>query len=319
MTNMNIYWNEDYCGSTTNYETLTKSKWICSAIQMHPQLSEWVKVKNPADTTGALSKAQLLLQGGVDPAYLQAVITGRPRVLAETNNFEWEASIYPMVLNSTAGIYCAIRDVRKGYDHACSLSSGLHHATRNSGNGWCTVNSLAIGALYAQKHYKSVVILDLDAHCGGGTNSYIQGTDVKQVDLSMSGFDTYEDNANSTVDLCPNKDEYLSAVATSLQKLTALGPDIVFYNAGVDVFPQITSEMVIQREQMVASRLRTLGVPTVIVMAGGYGAMTDIVPLHLATISAFSAPHLLSSRVAAGQPNAGQFIDPILALSDTSL
>jgi hypothetical protein len=70
---------------------------------------------------------------------------------------------------------------------------------------------------------------------------------------------------------------------------------------------------------MVASRLRTLGVPTVIVMAGGYGAMTDIVPLHLATISAFAAPHLLPSRVAAGQPNAGQFIDPVLALSNTSL
>lgn len=319
MTNMNIYWNEDYCGSTTNFETLKKSVHISAVIQAHTKLSEWVKIIDPATIVGALPMAQSLLSDGLDANYLQALVTGRPRELAETNEFEWDGAMYPMILNSTAGIYCAIMDIVNGYDHACSLSSGLHHATRMGGKGWCTANSLAIGAIYAQQHFETPVVLDLDAHCGGGTNSYIQGTQVKQVDLSTSSFDLYEDNDNSTVDICGNEDMYLSMVATSLKKLTALGPDIVFYNAGVDIYPFIDPDFVIQREQMVANRMRTLGVPTVIVVAGGYGKMEDIVPLHVGTICAFSAPHLLSTRVEAGQPNAGQFVEPKLALSQNNL
>lgn len=309
MTNMNIYWNEDYCGASTEFETLKKSKHIATALNWHNPLSEWVEVKDPADAVGALAEAHNVIQNGLEAEYLQAVMTGRPRELAETNGFKWDNGIYQMVLNSTSGILSAIQDVSNGFDHACSLSSGLHHARRDKGEGYCTVNSLALGALYARKHFNNVVILDLDAHCGGGTNEYLQGTDILQVDYSTSGFDAYEFSNNSQLTICKDKDKYMDGVENALSSLTSLGPDLVIYNAGVDIYPFVEPEVVSRRERMVADRMRTLGVPTVIVMAGGYGEYSTIVNLHLTTIMAFACPHLLNpKRVASGLPTAGQFV-----------
>lgn len=295
MTNMNVYWNEDYCGTDTQFETFQKSRYIARSLGI-PEvgLSEWVKVKDPASVPSALAKAQSALIDGVDAEYLQAVMTGRPRALAESNSFGWDSGVYHSVLNSTAGILCAVDDVIAGYDHACSLSSGLHHARRSTGLGYCTVNSLAIGAMYAQKRLgQQIAILDLDAHFGGGTNDYIRGTEIKQIDLSTSNFDGYESNRNSEAILCDDPDRYLLGVGDALNRLTTIGPAVVFYNAGVDVFPFIEPDVVERREAMVAERVLNLGARTVIVMAGGYGSYEDIVPLHLATITAFAAPHLL--------------------------
>lgn len=310
MTNMNVYWNEDYCGANTEFETLKKSKYIALALNWQNPLNEWIEVKDPADKAGALAEAHNVLVSGLDPEYLQAVMTGRPRDLAETNGFKWDNGIYQMVLNSTAGILSAIQDVASGLDHACSLSSGLHHARRNKGDGYCTVNSLALGALYARKLFENIVILDLDAHCGGGTNEYLQGTDILQVDYSTSGFDAYESNNNSQLTICKDKNSYIDGVEKALTSLTSLGPDLVIYNAGVDIYPFVEPEIVHKRERMVADRMRTLGVPTVIVMAGGYGDYKVITDLHLKTIMAFASPHLMAKpeRVVAGQPTAGQFV-----------
>lgn len=294
MTNMNVYWNEDYCGSQTDFETLKKSLFIARALQQHPAISKWVTVKDPADVVGALAKAQTALTNGVDTEYLQAVMNGRPRQLAETNGFDWDAGIYQMVLNSTAGILCAVDDVLSGYDHACSLSSGLHHARRDTGMGFCTVNSLALGALYAQSKHPDggVAILDLDAHFGGGTYGYTKDTTIKQFDLSTSNFDGYEAANGNYIQLCKEPEHYLEKVGETLAELAWRGPEIVFYNAGVDIFPFVDPEIVYRREEMVAERLRNLGAKTVIVMAGGYGNYEDIVPMHLATIMSFSTPHL---------------------------
>lgn len=294
MTNMNVYWNEDYCGAQTNFETIKKSLFIARAIQQHPAISEWVTVKDPANVVGALAKAQTAIVNGVDTEYLQAVMTGRPRKLAETNGFEWDAGIYQMVLNSTAGILCAVDDVVSGYDHACSLSSGLHHARRNGGNGFCTVNSLALGALYAETFYPNggVAILDLDAHFGGGTYQYIKDTTIRQFDLSTSNFDGYEAKNDNYTQLCTDPERYLEKVDETIAQLAWRDPKVVFYNAGVDVFPFVDPEVVYRREELVSERLGKMGSKTVIVMAGGYGNYEDIVAMHLATIMSFSTPHL---------------------------
>lgn len=309
MTNMNIYWNEEYCGSKTEFETLKKSRYIARSCEL-PAIRDWAKVVDPADTVGSLAKAHNVLRDGVDAEYLQAVMTGRPRQLAETNGFSWDDGIYQMVLNSTAGILCAVDDVLGGYDHACSLSSGLHHARRSRGSGFCTVNSLALGALYAEKQRpEGVAILDFDAHCGGGTNDYLKGTTIKQVDMSTSDFDKYEKPASGgSLSICLHSEYYLESVNEALNDVASIGPEIVFYNAGVDVFPFVEPDVVVKREAMVAERLRNLGAKTVIVMAGGYGNYEDIVPLHVATIMAFATPHLLKERVGAGRPNAGMFV-----------
>jgi len=316
MTNMNVYWNEDYCGTKIDFATFKKSKYIAFVLNNYAPMAKClnnygVSVKDPADRVGMLAEAQLVLQQGLDPKYLQAVMTGRPRELAESNGFSWDMGVYQTVLNSTAGILCAIRDVaRGGFHYACSLSSGLHHARRSRGAGFCTVNSLALGAMYARKMFEKVLILDLDAHCGGGTNEYLQNTDIVQVDYSTSDFDSYAPNGNSNLLICKNKDEYLDfGLAETLSLVEKIEPDVVIYNAGVDIYPFVAPETVVKREIIVADFLRNLGTPTVIVIAGGYGDYGVLTQLHLATIMAFATPDLLteSPRVSAGRPSAGQF------------
>lgn len=305
---MKTYWNDEYCAPQINFETFRKSREI--AQQLSVVLRDSVVVVDPADVPSALAKANVALRDGVDPQYLSAIMTGNPTGLAASNGLGWDDGVYPMVLNSTAGILAATDDVLAGDKVSCSLSSGLHHARRNIGRGYCTVNSLALGALYAADKGAKVVILDLDAHCGGGTAEYIKGTKVRQVDLSVDSFDSYESDDNSSLFLSHDPLTYGDEVAKALDAVDGIGPDVVFYNAGVDVFPHIDAMQVVDREVAVASRLRELGVRTVLVMAGGYGKYEDIVPMHIATIGAFAAPE----QVARGMKVAREAISKLAAL-----
>ena len=286
---MNVYWNEQYCAPATHFETFKKSRVIVDRIALKRSVSSRVAIKDPSDTPGALQLAQQLIQNNLTPEYYRAVTTGEPRGLAKTNGFTWDEGIWQHVLHSTAGILCAIDDVSdNGEMRTCSLSSGLHHARPNEGKGWCTVNSLAIGALYARKAGR-VVVLDLDAHCGGGTTRHIKGTGVLQIDLSTVDYDSYEQSEtdDGSVLLMAGADDYFDMLASSLDALTAAKPDIVLYNAGVDVYPLLTERQVHDREVVVAEHLRGLGCKTILVMAGGYGDYTTIADMHVATIAAF--------------------------------
>jgi len=291
---MKIYWNDEYCAPRVDFETFRKSREIASQLSL--ALRDSVQVIDPADVPSALAKAHVALNRGVEPAYLNAIMTGNPLWLAKSNGLGWDEGIYPMVLNSTAGILAATDDVLGGDKFSCSLSSGLHHAKRNKGKGFCTVNSLALGANYAAERGARVVILDLDAHCGGGTAEYIKGTAIKQVDVSIFDFDRYDSDDNSTLYFdeawAGDGDGYLKQVREALDLVATMRPDVVFYNAGVDVFPHIQAVHVIERELMVANRLQHFETQPgiVLLMAGGYGSYSNIVPLHISTIGAFVAP-----------------------------
>src|SRR5260370_35742530 len=78
-----------------------------------------------------------------------------------------------MVLSANGGAVAAgLAALEQGV--AGSLSSGLHHARHARGAGFCTFNGLVIAAREAlAAGAASVLILDLDAHCGGGTASLI--------------------------------------------------------------------------------------------------------------------------------------------------
>jgi len=119
-----------------------------------------------------------------DASYIRAVETGVPRALAESQGFPWDVELWPMVLSSNGGaVAAALAALEHGV--AGSLSSGLHHARRERGAGFCTFNGLVIAAREAlTAGARSVLILDLDAHCGGGTRSMIQDDPrIWQVDV----------------------------------------------------------------------------------------------------------------------------------------
>jgi len=289
---MKIYWNEEYCAPQTNFETFQKSRLIVEQLTKEPDPS--IAICDPADVGGSLATAQRQVEKYTNTEYLQAVMTGQPRGLAETNGFSWDDGVYRSVINSTAGILCAIDDLIETDELTSgSLSSGLHHANASRGMGFCTINSLAIGALYAREKGKKVAILDLDAHCGGGTNSMIANTTIAHFDLSISGLDHYPNTEMNPWSILrvtqADSEQYLQEVDDMLSKLVAFGPEIVLYNAGVDISPTIDMLHCAMRDALVAKRLcDDNNIKTMVVCAGGYGDYTQVAWQHTLTLTAFA-------------------------------
>ena len=53
---------------------------------------------------------------------------------------------------------------------------GLHHSGRESGEGFCIFNDVAVGAQYLVDQGKRVCVLDTDAHNGNGTMDIFDGS-----------------------------------------------------------------------------------------------------------------------------------------------
>jgi acetoin utilization deacetylase AcuC-like enzyme len=288
-----VFFNDYYSEPDIDFETIKKAAKIAEVIRINSDLAETMCIEDPQEHENSISEAVTAIEKYVDPAYLSALRAGHPSGLAASNGLGWDPALVDMVVNSTAGIMSALRDVKNGQFAAASLSSGLHHASPTRGSGYCTVNSLAIAALVAASRGLRVVILDLDAHCGGGTNAYLTAfpelaARITHLDVSLSSFDSYKPRAGDMLELT-NDDEYITAVDRALKKVALARPDVVFYNAGVDIWPQVSPETVAQRDHAVATVLREIDSRCVIVMAGGYGADEQIVPLHIETLKAFAS------------------------------
>ena len=226
--------------------------------------------------------------------YVEALRTGTDRDLAESQGFDWCPGIWPLAVHSTAGVIAAT-DSALEHGVGGSLSSGLHHARPEHGSGFCTVNGLAIAAARLVGNGLRVVVLDLDAHCGGGTAAMISTHDlaesVRQFDLSTNTFDGYDhvrpDDRLAVVRR--GDDVYLEAVGRMLDDIPWADTDIVLYNAGVDIHPEFSRLTVTVRERMVFERAAAEATPIAWVLAGGYTAgitMDELVDLHWQTLDA---------------------------------
>jgi len=291
-TKLPVYVNDRYSRPDINFETIKKAATIAKAIKADPDLAAVMTIRDPQEQKDAINEAVAAILEFVDPAYLDAIRTGEPSGLAESNGLGWDPALYDMVVHSTAGILSALRDIEDGQFAAASLSSGLHHASPTRGSGYCTVNSLAIAALIAASKGLRVVILDLDAHCGGGTNAYLEAfpelsARITHIDVSVSSFDRYTPRTEDMFELT-NEDEYMLTIDRALKKVALTKPDVVFYNAGVDIWPHVSPQTVLQRDLTVAEAIRDIDSRCVIVMAGGYGDDGQIIPLHLGTLKAFA-------------------------------
>ena len=159
--------------------------------------------------------------------------------MAESQGFDWDPALWPMVLASNGGVLPAARSALAD-GVAGSLSSGLHHARYDEGSGFCTFNGLVIAAkaLLASGAVSSVLIVDLDAHCGGGTAQLIDGdTRIWHADVAVSSFDSYVGRTNSQLHDVVGAADYLPAVRQSLAHAERIGPfDLCLYNAGMDPY-----------------------------------------------------------------------------------
>jgi acetoin utilization deacetylase AcuC-like enzyme len=204
-----------------------------------------------------------------------------------------------MVLASNGGVLAA-SSAALANGVAGALSSGLHHARRERGAGFCTFNGLALAALQAlESGAKRILILDLDAHCGGGTHSLLgRNRAVRQLDVAVDAFDHYQPAGGNTLDMVESAAQYLPTIRRRLASLGAEHFDLCLYNAGMDPhqfcpvggLPGIGRAILARREAMVFSWCRARRLPVAFVLAGGYVSdrldETALVDLHRLTLRA---------------------------------
>lgn len=167
---------------------------------------------------------------------------------------------------------------------ACNTAGGSHHAGPLHGTGFCTFNDVAVAAhiLLADGAIGNALVVDLDVHQGDGTAAIFKNDD-RVFTLSLHAEKNYpHPKQMSDLDV-PLRDgledgAYLKTLALTLEKIrNQVTPDIVFYNAGVDVHADdklgrlaLTDYGIEQRDRMVISHFRARGIPVCGVIGGGY-------------------------------------------------
>ena len=288
-----VFYSPSYVGAGYEFDTTRKAKWVADSLIESPILGIALEEPQP------VSRTQLALVHDAD--YIHAVQTGTPRSLAESQGFSWDPGLWPMVLATNGGVVAAAISALE-HGTAGSLSSGLHHARREIGEGFCTFNGLAIAAREAlSAGARSVLILDLDAHFGGGTQSLISHEPrIWQVDVSVNDLDQYPLSERAWPSIVKNCTDYLPTIHRRLQELEQYAPrfDLCLYNAGMDPYEHcpmgglsgITQETLDKRERMVFEWCRARRLPIAFALAGGYiGRRLDergLVDLHRLTLSA---------------------------------
>lgn len=184
---------------------------------------------------------------------------------------------------ATAGTVMAAR-LALEHGVACNTAGGSHHAGRMHGAGFCTFNDVAVAAhvLLADGEIGQALVLDLDVHQGDGTAEIFSGDDRVFTASVHSERNYPQVKATSDYDLAlPDGMEdpaYCKTLALVLEELRErVKPDIVFYNAGVDVHRDdrlgrlaLTDQGIEQRERMVFAHFHARGIPVCGVIGGGY-------------------------------------------------
>lgn len=288
---IDIFFDETYLAAEHAFDTTRKAGLLATDLTERPL--EGVGVVEPVSAT----RDDLLRIH--DPEFVDAVLTGGPRDLAASGGLGWDLGFVGALLASTGGCMAAARSAWSN-GVSGSLSSGLHHAGRSRGRGYCTINALAAAVLaFRDLGADQVLVIDLDAHAGGGTHD-ILGHDpaVSQLDIVTDPYDNYEPHDFWTLDQVWDADEYLDTVRDRLDAIDPAAVDAIVYNAGMDPHEDcqvgglrgITHDILATRERLIFDWARRHQTPIAFALAGGYsaGAMGTerLTALHRVTIEA---------------------------------
>lgn len=289
-----LFYSPDYLYAGTSLDTTNKAGWVADSLVCDPIPG----VEVVAPTVEATHEMAARVHSD---AYVRAIWTGEPRDVADRNGVgRWTPDFARSRISATSGVLSAALTAWQSGGVAGSMSSGLHHARFAEGRGFCTLNGLVVAATeVVRRGARRVVIVDLDAHGGGGTASLIDGCEgIEQIDVSVDSFDAYRSTANATYYWSDGRG-YLATVRQALHAVVdPASIDLVLYNAGVDPHEDcptggaigVTSEVLAQRDRMVFDWARSWSIPAAFVFAGGYVgerlSRESLVGLHRQTISA---------------------------------
>jgi acetoin utilization deacetylase AcuC-like enzyme len=169
----------------------------------------------------------------------------------------------------------------------CSPTSGFHHAGYETGYGYCTFNGLMVTALALKLEgtVQRVGILDCDQHYGDGTAEIMATLNADWI-RHVSQEHWSQTEAAPFIDQLPN-------VVRSFADC-----DLLIYQAGAD--PHIndplggflTTNELAERDRIVFSMAKSIGVPLVWNLAGGYQEpLARVLEIHRNTMLACVAEY----------------------------
>lgn len=219
------------------------------------------------------------------PAHVDAILT-----LQADNGFSNRSpEIRDSLYWTTGSMLAAARGAIDRVTITLSPTSGFHHALYDSGHGYCTFNGLMVAAtaLIREGRARRVAIIDADFHYGNGTDHILRRSAQREKIFHYTFGDHFAKPSQA--------EEYLAKAEALLDEVVAFDPDLVIYQAGVDVHVDdyyhglFTTEQILERERLMF-RLWTQGeIPMVWNLAGGYqfdakDQITPVIDLHMLTV-----------------------------------
>ncbi|MDB9312372.1 histone deacetylase [Spirulina sp. CS-785/01] len=218
------------------------------------------------------------------PDYVAAYCNGTLDPKAQRRiGLPWSPGLVTRTCTAVGGTILAAK-LALDYGMACNTAGGTHHAFPDFGSGFCIFNDLAIASrvLLSLGRVQKILIVDLDVHQGDGT-AFIFQNDPRVFTFSMHcevNFPSRKQPSDLDIPLPQGLDDegYLQILAQTLPDLlTEVNPDLVLYDAGVDVHGgdrlgklALSDRGVYRRERLVLSSCVAAGYPVACVIGGGY-------------------------------------------------
>ena len=164
-----------------------------------------------------------------------------------------------------------------------------HHAGKDYAGGYCFINNASVAANWLSAR-GNVAVLDVDYHCGNGTQDiFYDRSDVLTIsihadpDFEYPYYAGYAHETGSGAGLGFHKNfplekgtddtRYLSALEEALALIRRFAPKHVVVSAGMDIYAEDPlGKIKVSTEGIgeIGKRISALNLPTVIIMEGGY-------------------------------------------------
>jgi acetoin utilization deacetylase AcuC-like enzyme len=181
------------------------------------------------------------------------------------------------------------------------FGGGMHHAMRDTGEGFCMINDVVISLrkLQAEGRARTAWVIDLDAHKGDGSAALTQGDDsIRTLSIHMDkgwplDAPEYNENGGRNPSFTPSDIDigipeggdasYVPRLREGVLRMEKdfAKPDIALVVGGVDPYEkdelastkplQLTKETLLERDMMVYNFLQEKNIPAAWITAGGYG------------------------------------------------
>ena len=213
-----------------------------------------------------------------DPVYVRGVLNGKL-----PNGFDNTSPEVARSLPYTTGAMIAAARAALEGGCACAPVSGFHHAHYRSAGGYCTFNGLVIAAekLLAEEAVQRVLILDCDMHYGDGTEEILERLGLARSITNATFGRWFHQPSQASA--------YLQRLRETVAGFDAF--DVILYQAGADVHVDdplggvLTTQQMIERDQIVFDAARRSETPIAWNLAGGYQKpLSKVVDLHVNTL-----------------------------------